>query len=75
MSYITILYVTYNNGTSAKKAIYDADSADLAIANVYKYMGSYMCSDGVESVACLAIDSLGTIYKQETWKLKETTAE
>lgn len=67
MKYFVVLYATYNNGTADKKAIYEANSSDDAIKQVYKYMGSYTDADGVASVICEAKNSVGGTYKAESW--------
>ena len=67
MEYTTILYVIYNDGTAAKKSMYQAESSDLAIANAHKYMGQYMAVDGVASCCTMAINSIGGIYANYHW--------
>lgn len=67
MEYMTILCVTYKDGTAAKKAIYAADSQDAAVKGVHTNMAQYMSDDNVASVMAIAANSIGGIYKNEHW--------
>lgn len=67
LSYMIILWATYNNENPDKKAMYAATTASLAIAGVHRYMGQYMCADGIESVTCMAINNAGEVIKNESW--------
>ena len=65
--YFCVLYVTYNDETANKKAIYGATDAAGAVSMVYKYMGQYMASDNVDAVTCAAMTNTGNLYKHEAW--------
>lgn len=75
MQYIVILFVTYKDNTPAKKAIYDAETSELAVKSVYNYMGQYMALDNVKSVVVMASNSIGGIYKKESWFAPEETSQ
>ena len=67
MEYMTILYVRYKDGTASKKSIYPAEAGDEGVKDVFVYMGQYMGMDNVASVAVIAMNSIGGIYKNESW--------
>lgn len=65
MKFFVILTATFNDGTTDKKAIYEYDNENDAIANFHSNMASYMKMENVEHVLCMAINSQGGIYKNE----------
>jgi len=67
MEYYAILFVSYNDGTESKKAIYTASSVDEATALFHRYMGNYVNGDTVASVTCMAVDNYGNIFHNENW--------
>jgi len=67
MKYLVILYAKYNNGTSDKKAIYEAITSSAAVALFHSYMGSYMKDDTVDHVLVMAVNSDGGILNSESW--------
>ena len=67
MEYMTLVCVTYKDGTPTKKAIYAADSPDSAVKGVHTNMAQYMAADNVASVMAIAANSIGGIYKNEYW--------
>lgn len=67
MEYMTILCVTYKDGTATRKAIYAADSPDAAVKGVHTNMAQYMTADNVASIMAIAANSIGGIYKNEHW--------
>lgn len=71
MEYITVLHVSYSDGTPPKKAMYTYASADLAVAGAHKYIGQYMAAENVRSVMAVAMNNLGGIYANYGWKAEE----
>lgn len=67
MKYYTILITTFSDGSPDKVGIYVQPSADAAIKAFYNYMGQYANNDNVTSVFAEAINSLGGVYKHESW--------
>lgn len=67
MKYYTVLIVNFNDGTPDKMGIYLQPSEDAAIKAFFNYMGQYTNNDNVESVFSEATNSLGGVYKHESW--------
>lgn len=67
MEYMTIVCVTYKDGSATRKAIYAAESPDSAVKGVHTNMAQYMAADNVASVMAIAANSIGGIYKNEHW--------
>lgn len=78
MTYLVHVYIEYNNGKAAKKAIYTMATADEAIATFHSQMGSAMMDATVAHILCLAFNSEGGIYKNEAYTrpvVEETVEE
>lgn len=75
MKFFVILYVVYKNETPDKKAIYMAETEDGAIKLFYKYMGEHIAVDNVYSVNVEAKNSVGGIFKNESWVSKTQEPE
>ena len=69
--YVTMLWVTYSNGTADKKAIYSYDTMNECLKGLYQYMASYTNGDGVATCLCIAMNHLGGVVKKECWKAAE----
>ena len=67
MKYRIILEVVFNDGTDDKVAIYTCNNEDEAIAGFHRYMGQYVGLSNVEHVNVIAKNSVGGIYKNESW--------
>lgn len=75
MKFFVILYVVYKDETPDKKSIYMAETEDDAIKLFYKYMGEYIAVDNVYSVNVEAKNSVGGIFKNESWVSKTQEPE
>lgn len=67
MKYYVILLVVFNDGTPDKLGIYTVKSEAEAVQNFHKYMGQYVNGANVASVCVEAKNSVGGIYKNESW--------
>ena len=67
MKFYVILLVVYNDSTADKKAIYEYDSEDAVLQGFYKYMSQFVNVDNVSTVNVEAKNSVGGVYKNETW--------
>ena len=65
MKYYLIVIITYTDGTTDKKSLYEYANEYEAIAHFHSTMGTTMVQDNVESVLVVAMNSEGGIYKNE----------
>lgn len=67
MKHFVLLFVTYNDGTADKKALYDCKDETEALAMSHRYAGQYIGSAGVATVLSEARNSVGGVINTESW--------
>lgn len=75
MKFLVVLNVIYNDDTPDKTSVYKYATEVEAVANFHKYLGQYIGGENVKTVLCMAINSVGGIYKNEFWSAPEPAVE
>lgn len=65
MKYLIILYARYNDNSPDKKAMYEAETEQAAVAMFHTYLGQYMNNKAVEHVMVTVINEYGAQLKVE----------
>lgn len=72
MEYLVILYVTFNNESPTKKAMYTYVTDTEAIATFHQQVGNYMKDTTVKHLMCVAMNTNCGILEECTWDRPET---
>lgn len=67
MKYLIVLYATYNTEASPKKALYEAETEDAAVASFHGYMSTYMKDTTVKHVLVHVVDESGNVIRSESF--------